>query len=464
MRRLGQDLSALVGSIGRPVISTLVSWGCIALAYPLARKGGYAGAVAAALVLSLSVFFLAYVLGSGALAFGVDAKRVCLPGSRRLARRADLLASVLLLPALVLSVAALAGNPVWPVWVAPVLVLAIALAGVLAPRRPASAVALFLLVVLAARWAMSGWGDHGGGKEWHFALLATALVLVTAALPLSVAVDWHRVTRRGSRPQNLEERSRTSCIRIEQPEPPRHAPQMGASRHGAWERQPSVQIVRNCLGGMFVQFSRQLIIVITFVALFIMAAVLLPWLGASGLRWVFDALVLTAAGLVSAGFLTQISNLTRAQLAELALLPGLGAPAAQRRALCRAVLAAPLLWVGGILLLGSAGLLLEGEPLANLGLLAACLLILWLSYATYALQKLVTLPPKPQSFLAEFMLLWIGVYAAGVYYGVYTTHPQIVLGFRFWFWIAPVLFCVGIAGAIGFSVRRLATAPHPFLS
>ena len=139
MRGIRQNLSALFGSTGRPGISTFVSWSCAALAYPLATRGGYAGAVGAALVFSLSVLFLAYVLGSGTLAFAADAKRSCLPGSQRLARRANLLASVLLLPALVLTVAALAGNPVWPAWVPTVLVLAIAFAGILAARRPASA-------------------------------------------------------------------------------------------------------------------------------------------------------------------------------------------------------------------------------------------------------------------------------------------------------------------------------------
>lgn len=462
MRRVRQDLSALFGSTGRPAFSTFVFWGCAALAYPLAARGGYAGSVGAAIVFSLSVFFLAYVLGSGALAFVVDAKRSYLPGSQRLAGRANLLASVLLLPAFVLTVAALAGNPVWPAWVPPVLALAIALAGVLAPRRPISAVGLFLLVVLTACWAASGRLDHERGKGWPLTLLAPALVLLPAAVTLLAAVKWRRVIRWGSRPPSLAERIRIICIRIDQRGALKHAPWMAASRHGFGERQPPAQIVRTCLGGMFVQRSRQLVIGAVLLVLFIVTAIGLPWLSASGWRWAVTILALAAGGLVSSGFLAELSNLTRGQRAELALMPGLGAPAAQRRALCRVVLTPPLLWLGVVLLFGSADLLLKGVPLSNVGMLAVCLLILWLSYAMLALQRLATLPPRRQSFISEFMLLCLVLYASGTYYWVQAAQPQ----FRswFWFWIIPVLWSIAIAGAVGFAVRRLATAPHPFLS
>lgn len=459
IRRVQQDLSALFGSMGRPAISTLVSWGCAALAYPLATKGGYAGTVGAAIIFSLSVLILAYVLGSGALAFVIDAKRSCLPGTPRLARRANLLASVLLLPALVLAVAALAGNSVWPAWVPTVLVLATALAGMLAPRRPAAAGGLILLVVLAACWAASGQGNHERGQQWYVALLASAIVILSAAIPLLAAVEWRRVIGLGSRPQSLAGRSRTIYIRFGRPERLRHAPGVASSR---LERQPPVQIVRTCLGGMFVQLSRQLVIGAVLLALFIAAAIGLSWLGASGRRWAVTTLALAAGGLVSSAFLTQLPNLTRGQIAELALMPGLGAPVAQRLALFRAVLTPPLLWLAVVLLLGSADLLVNGEPLSSVGMLAVCLFILWLTYTVFALQKLTTLPPKRQSFVSELLLLYLIVWASWNYYAVYAAHPQFHLWF--WFWITPVLLGVGIASAIGFSVRRLVTAAHPFLS
>lgn len=446
MRRVREDLSALFGSIGRPGISTFVCWGCAALAWPLATRGGYAGAVGGAIVFSLSVLILAYLLGSGALAFVADAKRSCLPGSQRLGRRADFLTTALLLPALVLTVAALAGNPVWPAWVPPVLVLATALAGSLASRRPAFGAGLFLLVVLTACWTASGRGENERGKEWVFALLGAAIVLLAAAMPLLAAVTWRRVIGLGSRPPGFAGRIRTISM----------------SRHRAWQPQPPAQIVRTCLGAMFVQLSRQLIIGAVLLALFIVAAIGLLWLDASETRWAVIALALAAGGLVSSGFLTQLPNLTRGQVAELALMPGLGAPPAQRRALCRAALAPPLLWLGVVLLFGSADLLLKGEPLSSVGMLAACLFILWLTYTVFALQKLATLPPKRQSFISEFLLLCLFVYASGTYYWVYAANPQFRLWF--WFWITPVLFCIGVASAIGFSVRRLVTAPHPFLS
>ena len=461
MRRVRQDLSALFGSIGRPGISTFASWGCAVLAYQLATKGGYAGTVGAAIVFSLSVLYLAYVLSSGTLAFAIDAQRSCLPGSRRLACRAYLLASALLLPALALTITALAGNPVWPVWVPTVLVLAIALAGALASRRPASAGGLFLLVVLAACWSATGWGDHARGGDWLFALLAAAFVLIPAALALLPAVEWRRLIRTGSRPHTLAQRPRAICIRIDQPGALGHASGICSYRNGSWEPRPPVQIVRTCLGGPFVRLSRQLIIGAALLALFIVAAIGLPRLGASAMRWGITLLALASGGLISTGFLAQLPNLTRGQIAELALLPGLGAPAAQRRTLCRAVLTPPLLWLGVVLLFGSADLLLEGAPLSSLRMLAVSIFILWLTYTVYALQKLANLPAKRQSFSSELLLLYLAVYTSGVYYWVYAAHPQ----FRpwFWFWITPVLFGIGIALAIGFSVRRFATAPHPFL-
>lgn len=446
MRRIRLNLSALFGSMGRPAVSTVTSWGCAALAYPLATKGGYAGAVIAALLFSLSVFLLAYLLGSGALAFMVDAKQSCLPGSRRLARRANLLASALLLPVLVLAATALAGNPVWPAWIPTVLVLAVALAGVLAARRPASA-GLLLPVALAAYWTATDRGDHEPGKEWAFALFAAVLVLFVAALPLSVAVEWRRVIRRASRARRLTLQ---------------HAGQPASSRHASRERPPAVQIVRTCIGDRFLQPSRQLTIGAILMALFIVIAIGLPWLGASGWRWAVTTLAVAAAGLLLREFLSRLQNLTRGQLAELALMPGLGAPAAQRRALCRAVLTPPLLWLGVLLLFGCADLLFEGAALSSVGILAVCLFIMWLSYTVLALQKLATLRPKRQSVISEFLMLYLLIYVSGNYYWVFAAHPE----FRpwFWFWITPVLLGVGITGAIAFSLRRLLTAPHPFLS
>lgn len=449
MGRMRQDFAALFGSIGRPGFSTFVCSGCAALACPLAAKGGYAGAVGAAIVCSLAVYFLAYVLGSGVLAFAVDAKLSCLPGSQHLARRANLLASVLLLPALILAVAALAASPVWAAWVAPVLMLAIAVAGMLAPRRLSLAVGLFLLVLLAAYWTASGRGDHQSGKAWFIVFVGAALVLLAATVPLLAAVNWDRVIGRESRPRNSAERFRA-------------IPEKASSPHTSGQRQPAARIVRTCLGGMFGQVSRQLIAGSVLLALFIVAAVGLPWLGASGSRWTVSILGLAAAGIVSTAFLTQLSRLTRAQVAELALIPGLGAPAAQLRGLCGAVLTPPLLWFGTVLLLGSADLLLKRESLSNIGMLATCLVVIWLMYAVLALQMLATLPPKRQSVISHFMLLYVVVYGAGSYYWAFAEHPLLRLGF--WFWITPVLAGTGIAGTIAFSLRRLATAPHPFLA
>lgn len=462
MRRVLQDLSALFGSTSRPAIATCVFWCCAALAYPLATRGGYAGAVGAVVVFSLSVLFLAYVIGSGALAFVIDAKRSFLPGSRQLARRANLLAALLLLPALVLTGAAFVGNPVWPAWVPTVLVLAIALAGALAPRRPTSAVGLILLVVLAACWTASGQGEQERGREWFIVLLAASLVFLSAGLPLLLAVKWLRVIRWSPRPGDSPSDSEPAASESTSELALAQTSCTASSRVGSWERRSPVQVVRTCLGGMFVQLSRQLIVGAVLLSLFLVVTIGFPWLGATDWRWIVIALALVAAALVVTGFLSQLSSLTRGQIAELALMPGLGAPPAQRRALRRAVLTPPLLWLGMVLLFGSADLLLKGGPLSSVGILAEYLLIMWLTYAVFVLQKLTSLPPKRQTFISEFMLLCLLVYCAGVYYWIYAAHSQFRLWF--WFWVTPVLFSIGIASAIAFSVRKLATVPHPFLS
>jgi hypothetical protein len=394
MLRLRQDLSALFGSMGRPAVAILAAYACAALAYrayPLAAQDGHAGTAIGALLICLPIFFLTYWLGAGTLAFNVDARRSCLPGALRLRRHARLLASVLLLPALALAVAALYASP---------------------ERR------------------------DGGAT-----VLALAL---SPALGLLALARRRRFIREG-------------------PRRPLPVSWEAASRSGSRERQRPVQIIRTCLGGMFVELSTpQVVIGAVVLALFIVAAVGLPWLGVSGARWALIPLALVAAGLVSTGFLRQISKLTRAQWAELALLPGLGAASAQYRTLCRAVLAPPLLWLGIVLLLGSAGILVTGEPLSRVSALAACIFIMWLTYAIFALQKLATFPPKPQSFISEFLLLYIGVYAI---YPVYAAHSLMQLIHLFW-WasLIPVLLGLGIASAIGFSVYQLAMAPHPFLT
>jgi hypothetical protein len=378
MLRLRQDLSALFGSMGRPAVAILAAYACAALAYrayPLAAQDGHAGTAIGALLICLPIFFLTYWLGAGTLAFNVDARRSCLPGALRLRRHARLLASVLLLPALALAVAALYASP---------------------ERR------------------------DGGAT-----VLALAL---SPALGLLALARRRRFIREG-------------------PRRPLPVSWEAASRSGSRERQRPVQIIRTCLGGMFVELSTpQVVIGAVVLALFIVAAVGLPWLGVSGARWALIPLALVAAGLVSTGF----------------LLPGLGAASAQYRTLCRAVLAPPLLWLGIVLLLGSAGILVTGEPLSRVSALAACIFIMWLTYAIFALQKLATFPPKPQSLISEFLLLYIGVYAI---YPVYAAHSLMQLIHLFW-WasLIPVLLGLGIASAIGFSVYQLAMAPHPFLT
>ena len=114
----------------------------------------------------------------------------------------------------------------------------------------------------------------------------------------------------------------------------------------------------------------------------------------------------------------------------------------------------PLLWFGVVLLLGSAGLLLRGDPIWSVGFLALCLLNLWLTYTAFALQKLVILPRIQLSFSSQFVVLYLGIY-------IPLSFIQIC---HWWAWFGPLLFIVGIVIAIIYSARRLLRAPHPFLA
>jgi hypothetical protein len=405
MRRVWQELSALFGSMGRPAIPTLFSWGCATLTYPLAAKGGYQGAVGAACIFGLSVLFLACWLGAGALAFVSDARRSCLPGSERFGRRAGLLALALLLPAFALPAAALAENPVWRVWIPTVLVLAVALAGALAPLfRPS----------LAGRLRAIG--------------------------------------------------GRISAWEAREHAPPRAMGRNAVRAHSG----PAARMVRTCLGGMFVRLSmRQRVIGAVLLALLVVAAYGAPHLGVTGRRWAVGTLTLAAAGWVSIGCLTQIARLTRAQLAELALTPGLGTAPMQRRALYGAVLLPPLLWLGLVLLLGSAALLLAGEPLVSLLVLTVCIVVICLSYTVSALSRLAALPLKRRSFLSEVLPLYFWVYWLYFELSIPRSGQWLWRMWHLFGWLSVavgVLVGLAVASAIGVAIRRLAAAPHPFLS
>lgn len=456
MRRLRQDLSALFGAMGPPAVSTLVCWACAAIAYrayPLASRGGYTGAIRAAFVFCLPVLFLAYWLGAGALVFAADARRSYLPGAQRLARHASFPASVLLLPALALPVVALTGTPVGWGWAPTLLVLVIALAAVLAPLRPVAATGAFVLVGLALYWAASGRIAQGRDTELSFALLSAVLALPAVA-------KWRRVTRQGSSTPSFSERLRTIVFRIGPTARTRRQPAAGYASPGSL---PAARIIRTCLGGMFAQLSAWPLIAGTvLLALMIALAIGLQWPGATGWRWVISSLALTAAGLVAAGFNAQLSNLTHAQLAELALMPGLGDPAEQRRALCSAVLTRPFLSLGIVLLLGATALLLKATSLSSLSALAICILIIFVTYTFLALEKLLTLPPKRNSFIAEWVRLYSFVFWV---YPSWSLSPSVrFFQAHWWMWSIPVVFGVVVAGVIWYSVRRLAAAPHPFLA
>jgi hypothetical protein len=448
MRRLRQDIQAAFGAMGHPVFTAVVYWSCAALAWPIATEGGYGGAVGGALVFCLAILFLAYFLGVGAVRFAADARRSCLPGSRRLARRVSLLAFAILLPAIAIPGAALASSPVWRAWVPTVLVLGVALAGVMIPLVPIAAVALLLLIVLAADWAASRHLGHEQGIE-------IVLSLIPAALAFAAIAKWRQVVPRDSRrsvPSGMASWLRSGLGR---PLFKQRSSAVSATPHGLRGPQSPVVVVRTCFRESFGPIeARNAVIVAGLLLILIGTAVALPWLGGSGWRWGVGNVVIIGGSLVASEFVRRITKITRDEIAELALIPGLGDGAAQRRALYRAVLVPPLYWLGGTLMVGSTALLLKGAPLSSAGVLAVSLLAIWLTYAWIVLRKL----SAPQSFrgrfMREFLILYIGVYA-----------PLASLGHWFrWLWLVPAFYGVVLSIAIYLPARRLAIAPHPFLA
>jgi hypothetical protein len=464
MRGAWQEFSALFGSAGpegHPAFPVLLFGLCAGLAYPLATEAGYGGAILGAFIFCIATLFLAYSLGAGALAFRVEAERWRLPGSRRLERRAGFIALLLLLVLLAIPAAALLGSPTWEAWVPTALVLGIALAGVSIPLLSVTAVGLLLLVALLVYWAARGPADHQRDMELFFALLSAALALA----PVS---KWRRVIQQGSRSPGLAGpllrrawlpfgSRRITIGEISNAE----------AQRGFRDRASPVTIIRTCLGGCFARqpMGRTTILVSVIVIACVAVVVSLPLWGGTWHSTV-AFLAFLAATLLSSGFLRPLSKLTRGSIAELALLPGLGDGAVQRRGLCWAVLAPPLSWLAGILAWSSACLLLKGEPLSSVAVFAVYILIVWLTYGALALLKLVTFPASRRiPGLVELWLLYLGVYLCAVYSDIYTLHPFThVGGWLWWFWVTPILLGIGFVSAIGYAVRRLATAPHPFLA
>lgn len=466
MRRAWQELSALfgsAGSAGRPGIPILMFVLCAALAYPLATEAGYAGAVGGAFVFCVATLLLAYSLGARVLAFTVEAKGSCLPGSQQLKRRASLIALLSLLALAVIPAAALSQYPAWDAWVPTALVLGIALGAVLSPPLPITGMGLLLLVVLTGNWAARGQPDHERDMGLLLALLSTALALVVVA-------KWRRVIREDSRSPSLARwlrPFRAPCSR-------RRTATRGlneSANRGGFPGHPSpVTVIRTCLGGYFArQPARSTLIPAVIVIVCLTAVVALPRTFGGRWHWTILLEAFIAASLIGSAFLDRLCKLTRADITELALLPGLGDAATQRRGLCFAVLTPPLPWLAGMLLWSSAALLLKGEPLSSVRALAAYILIIWLTYAVIALQMLVTVARKRRaraaSVISWFMPLYLGVYSCAIYYNVYSAYRFTHAGqWLWWLWLTLALVCIGFATAIGYSVRRLALAPHPFLS
>ncbi|MGB6452149.1 MAG: hypothetical protein WBE92_15465 [Steroidobacteraceae bacterium] len=453
MRRLWQDIQAAFGAMGHPVFTAVVYWSCAALAWPVATEGGYDGAVGGAFVFCLAILFLAYFLGVGAMRFAVDARRSCLPRSQRLARRVNLLAFVILLPAIAIPGAALASSPVWRAWVPTVLVLGIALAGVMVPLVPIAVVAVLFLAVLAVYWAASGHLGHEQGIE-------IALSLIPAALAIAAIAKWRQVYPRGSRRSVRSEMASWLPSGLGRLFFEKQSSAVSATPHGLRGPRSPVGVIRTCFGGSFRPIAtRSAVLVAGLLLMLIGAAVDLPWLGGSGWRWGVGTVVIIGAGLVSSGFVRRITNITRDEIAELALIPGLGDGAAQRRALYRAVLVPPLYWLGGTLMAGSTALLLKGAPLSSAGILAVSLLAIWLTYTGIGLRRL-SAPRSFRSFRGNFILEFL---VLNLYIGIYA--PLTSLShWLWWVWFVPVFFAVAISITIYFPARRLAMAPHPFLA
>jgi hypothetical protein len=430
-------------------------------------SGGPPVAIGAAVMFAVDAFILAFALTAGALAFVLDARRLCLPAASEITQRTKVrlilaVGATVLLPGVLLTVTLGARA-----WVPTVAILASALAGVLLPLVPTATILTLTATPLLAFWWTSA------ASPLASAVGRGALAVAAAVLTLLVIVRWRQVMqgdriRIGSHwvlrwlPLSLSDEGlayrRDSAFAVL----PHHS-----------EPDAPEAVIRIYLGPPFAFSSlRRRIVeaVIALLALCVQVGVL-EWVYAGG-SWHWRSnwevtwpwLIALAWTVVTLPYLSRLQRLKgrgTSDLSELALTPGLGNARAQRGSLYRAVCAAPVARLMVVCTLAAFALLLGRSPAFGYVQVALWLIAVLVSYviqiqATFGAANRDV--PRGTRIVGGFLMMFELNYL-GALFIVSLRHAPQVLILALWLVVIAVLLVVS-----AYLGRRLANRPHPFLA
>jgi hypothetical protein len=463
MRSLRAEFAALFGVIGRPVFIpgawlalAVVALGVMALRLPHPLH-------VAALLFTLGAFFVAFNCGVAIPVALADVRGLRLPGRWPLLRylgRALLLtlAVAVLIPAVSFALAEHSPAPV-------TLIVSAALTGLLIQRVPLPTVGIIWLVLILRNFIPGNVHFHRplGTLVMLYPALGdpdTQLALALAGLAALVIWRWWRIV--AGEPRALEAAARAGRATFGR----YTEAEMLAGRTDFWfgvivdtaHGGKPVRIVRTCLGPLYAptQWTRR-------AARFALetGAVTVAFLGWGawrlGWHWGWRAVVFLCLlctwmsfGVRVLGAMQRVNG----ELAELAVLPGLGDRRAQLRALSQASLAAPLTIAGAVALAGAVCVAFENAPLAADG--GSLLWILsTLLLGVTALNALLLGRKSVWPIWLVILCLLVAL-TAWMLIASSTAHPTRYLGV----WALVPLVSVVV---LFITARRLGALPHPFV-
>jgi hypothetical protein len=462
---LRAQVNALLGVLVRPAFTLIPALLLITAALLVLCTGDANTPRDAELLLSISVFFVFYSAGVAAPVLLSDIRLLRLPGRWPLIAYAGRLLLVLLLVTLLVPgvlLAVMRGS------LSPLLVLASsALSGLLIQRMPMPAVAAIFVVVMLRNLIPGVVHHHLAALLTPFPWLAhpgVQLQLACGTLAVVAAWRWWRILRGDA--QALEAAARTvRSLSGRYTQPDSHvaqAPWWSSVRLNTAHHGEPARVIRTCLGPLYAPtygVGRALRLV---AEVGLASGVFLVW-GAWRLGWhwgwrvavflcVFYSWVAFGQRLI--GVLLRVNG----ELAELALLPGLGDRRAQLRALYRACLVAPLLVGGIVVVAGTVAALIENASLEADGRVLLWMLSTMLLGVTATVTALVGQRRIWLSWIAILCLFVALVAWMLIASGTHTVSDLPARPLARWLAV-PGACCVILI----ISARRLNRLPHPFV-